>query len=142
MISTSERLAKHLAKHLLAGWNPQQPPYVCRWTHVNFEVVLHTLTHKLHKVLTYSYTLIFACFATFSYFTHTLFNMYFYTNFLLSLIIFLLFYFHMYLHNSKDQNEDCIDLNIQQNFNQRNQNVQIYDYSSLKIGKNLLTNRF
>ena len=39
------------------------------------------------------------------------------------------------LYNSTDETGDWMDLNVQQNFNNRNQNVQIVDYSKLKNGK-------
>ena len=45
------------------------------------------------------------------------------------------------LYNDELGRIDWIDLNIQQNFNNRNNKVQIVDYSRLKIGKNLLVNR-
>ena len=45
------------------------------------------------------------------------------------------------LFNTRDETADWMDLNVQQNFNNRNQNVQIVDYSKLKVGKNILVNR-
>ena len=38
-------------------------------------------------------------------------------------------------------NDDWIDLNFQQNFNDRNNHVQINDASKLRIGRNTLMNR-
>ena len=38
--------------------------------------------------------------------------------------------------------DDWINLNTQQNFNGRNLNVQIFNKSNYKVGKNLLVNRF
>ena len=40
-----------------------------------------------------------------------------------------------------DGNEDWIDLNFQQNFNERNNHVQIYEVSRLRIGRNTIVNR-
>ena len=37
------------------------------------------------------------------------------------------------LYNSTDETSDWMDLNMQQNFNNRNQNEQIVDYPSLKV---------
>ena len=37
--------------------------------------------------------------------------------------------------------DDWTDMNFQQNFNSRLNNVQINDYPSLRIGKNILLNR-
>ena len=45
------------------------------------------------------------------------------------------------LYNGTQQNADWIDLNFQQNFNNRQKYVLINDESSLRIGKNLLMNR-
>ena len=45
------------------------------------------------------------------------------------------------LFNSETQNDDWIDLNNQQNFNDRVQSIQVIDDSRLKIGKNLFVNR-
>ena len=38
-------------------------------------------------------------------------------------------------------NDDWQDMNVQQNFNARNNLFQISDYSRLKVGKNVLANR-
>ena len=40
------------------------------------------------------------------------------------------------------ENENWIDLNFQQNFNDRNNYVQIFDTSRLMIGRNTIVNRF
>ena len=45
------------------------------------------------------------------------------------------------LYNGTQRNADWIDLNFQQNFNNRQKYVLINDESSLRIGKNLLMNR-
>ena len=45
------------------------------------------------------------------------------------------------IFNSDDQNDDWVDLNFQQNFNARNDSIQLYDVSRLKVGKNLMINR-
>ena len=45
------------------------------------------------------------------------------------------------IYNNDNQSDDWIDLNFQQNFNARNDNIQIYDVSRLKVGKNLIINR-
>ena len=45
------------------------------------------------------------------------------------------------LYNGDQLNEDWVDLNYQQNFNNRQKFVQINDESALKIGKNILMNR-
>ena len=45
------------------------------------------------------------------------------------------------IYNSDNQSDDWMDLNFQQNFNARNDFVQIYDVSQLKVGKNLMMNR-
>ena len=37
------------------------------------------------------------------------------------------------LYNSADETSDWMDLNMQKNFNNRNQNEQIVDYPSLKV---------
>ena len=44
--------------------------------------------------------------------------------------------------NANDENNNWIDLNFQQNFNERSNWVQIYDVSKLTIGKNNIMNRF
>ena len=45
------------------------------------------------------------------------------------------------IYNSKTENMDWIDLNFQQNFNDRNLHVRINDVSRLRIGKNTIMNR-
>ena len=45
------------------------------------------------------------------------------------------------VYNSEDMNTDWIDLNMQQNFNGRNDYVHIVDHSRVRVGKNLLMNR-
>ena len=45
------------------------------------------------------------------------------------------------LYNGDQLNEDWVDLNYQQNFNNRQKFVQINDESALRIGKNILMNR-
>ena len=45
------------------------------------------------------------------------------------------------IFNSDDQNDDWVDINFQQNFNARNDFIQLYDFSRLKVGKNLMINR-
>ena len=45
------------------------------------------------------------------------------------------------IFNNDDQNDDWVDLNFQQNFNARNDSIQLYDVSRLKVGKNLMINR-
>ena len=40
-----------------------------------------------------------------------------------------------------DDNEDWLDMNEQQNFNARNENFHINDYSRTKTGRNVLCNR-
>ena len=37
--------------------------------------------------------------------------------------------------------EDWQDMNVQQNFNARNPKFHINDFSNLKVGKNILSNR-
>ena len=39
-------------------------------------------------------------------------------------------------------NDDWMDMNLQQNFNSRNMMFQIADYSKIKVGKNIIANRF
>ena len=36
---------------------------------------------------------------------------------------------------------DWVDLNLQQNFNGRLENVQIFDNSRIRVGKNIIMNR-
>ena len=38
--------------------------------------------------------------------------------------------------------DDWISLNIQQNFNARNEQIQIFNKSNYKVGRNLVVNRF
>ena len=45
------------------------------------------------------------------------------------------------LYNSEQMSDDWVDLNYQQNFNNRQKCVQITDESRTKIGKNVLLNR-
>ena len=44
-------------------------------------------------------------------------------------------------YNGSNENQDWIDLNFQQNFNDRSINVKINEVSSLRIGRNSLMNR-
>ena len=46
-----------------------------------------------------------------------------------------------YYQNGAMINDDWVDLNNQQNFNERSNFVQIFDTSSLKIGRNIIMNR-
>ena len=45
------------------------------------------------------------------------------------------------VYNGTMDSEDWMDLNFQQNFNQRMNTVQIIDKSRLRIGRNVLMNR-
>ena len=45
------------------------------------------------------------------------------------------------VYNGDNMNDDWQDMNVQQNFNARNNLFQISDYSRLKVGKNVLANR-
>ena len=45
------------------------------------------------------------------------------------------------LYNGEEMSDDWLDLNYQQNFNNRQKYVQINDVSTTKIGKNILSNR-
>ena len=45
------------------------------------------------------------------------------------------------LYNGSDDRQDWIDLNFQQNFNNRNNFINVFENSRLKVGKNLLVNR-
>ena len=45
------------------------------------------------------------------------------------------------VYNARMMNDDWIDLNFQQNFNDRNNHVQINDVSKLRFGRNTLMNR-
>ena len=46
------------------------------------------------------------------------------------------------LFNSNNMSDDWISLNIQQNFNRRNNRIQLINASNYKVGRNLLVNRF
>ena len=46
------------------------------------------------------------------------------------------------LYNDNGTTDDWIDLNLQQNFNSRQTCVRIHDCSNVKVGKNILLNRF
>ena len=46
------------------------------------------------------------------------------------------------LFNSSNMSDDWIQLNFQQQFNGRNVNIQFFNVSNYKVGKNLLVNRF
>ena len=45
------------------------------------------------------------------------------------------------LYNSEEMSDDWVDLNLQQNFNGRLENVQIFDNSRIRVGKNIMMNR-
>ena len=45
------------------------------------------------------------------------------------------------VYNGDNMNDDWQDMNVQQNFNARNNLFQISDYSKLKVDKNVLANR-
>ena len=45
------------------------------------------------------------------------------------------------IYNGGIMTEDWQDMNVQQNFNARNPKFHINDYSKLKVGKNILSNR-
>ena len=45
------------------------------------------------------------------------------------------------IYNSKYESQDWLDLNFQQNFNDRYQHVHITDDSSIRIGRNCIMNR-
>ena len=45
------------------------------------------------------------------------------------------------LYNSGEEREDWIDLNFQQNFNNRNEFINVIDTSTIRVGKNMLVNR-
>ena len=45
------------------------------------------------------------------------------------------------IYNRTDDNEDWMDMNINQNFNARNEYFHINDTSRTKIGRNILSNR-
>ena len=46
------------------------------------------------------------------------------------------------LFNSTQMSDDWVSLNVQQNFNGRNEKIQFYNISNYKVGRNLLVNRF
>ena len=46
------------------------------------------------------------------------------------------------LHNSNTMTDDWISLNVQQNFNGRNEKIQFFNIFNYKVGRNLLVNRF
>ena len=45
------------------------------------------------------------------------------------------------IYNDNNENNDWQDMNIQQNFNARNENFHINDTSNVKVGRNILCNR-
>ena len=45
------------------------------------------------------------------------------------------------LYNGSDDRKDWIDLNFQQNFNNRNNFINVFENSRLKVGRNLLVNK-
>ena len=46
------------------------------------------------------------------------------------------------LYNSTTMTDDWISLNVQQNFNGRNNKFQIFTISNYKVGQNLMVNKF
>ena len=46
------------------------------------------------------------------------------------------------LFNSSNMSDDWVSLNLQQNFNRRNDRIQLFNVSNYKVGRNLLVNRF
>ena len=46
------------------------------------------------------------------------------------------------LYNSTNMSDDWLNLNLQQNFNGRNEMIQFFNMSNYKVGRNLLVNRF
>ena len=46
------------------------------------------------------------------------------------------------IKNPTNVSDNWISLNVQQNFNGRNQHIQIFNKSNYKVGRNLLVNRF
>ena len=50
--------------------------------------------------------------------------------------------YKLYNAINQNDNDNWIDLNFQQNFNDRNNFVQINDVSKLLIGRNTIVNRF
>ena len=45
------------------------------------------------------------------------------------------------IYNGNNENDDWQDMNVQQNFNARNENFHVIDCSNLRVGKNILCNR-
>ena len=45
------------------------------------------------------------------------------------------------IYNGGTMIEDWLDMNVQQNFNARNSKFHINDFSKLKVGNNILSNR-
>ena len=45
------------------------------------------------------------------------------------------------IYNGNSMDEDWIDMNVQQNFNARQEMFQINDFSRLLVGRNILPNR-
>ena len=45
------------------------------------------------------------------------------------------------LYNSENMADDWISLNIQQNFNGRNDKIQVFKQLNYKVGNNLMVNR-
>ena len=50
--------------------------------------------------------------------------------------------YKLYNANNQMENVNWMDLNLQQNFNDRNNFVQIFETSKIIIGRNTLVNRF
>ena len=50
--------------------------------------------------------------------------------------------YKLYNANNQMENVNWMDLNLQQNFNDRNNFVQIFETSKIMIGRNTLVNRF
>ena len=50
--------------------------------------------------------------------------------------------YKLYNATTQNENDNWIDLNFQQNFNDRNHHLQINDVSRLLIGRNTIVNRF
>ena len=46
------------------------------------------------------------------------------------------------LFNSTQMSDDWVSLNVQQNFNGRNEKIQVFHISNYKVGRNLMVNRF
>ena len=46
------------------------------------------------------------------------------------------------LYNSNNMSDDWVSLNVQQNFNARNNKFQIFKVSNYKVGQNQIVNRF